>query len=239
MKFNYIKTLIELGVQKDGIEIGAVYETEAPRYGITTIVEAAYLIGNAMVETTGFTQFKEDMFYTNPARLAQVYSMFGKIITDKRLFKSDYPVYSVVIKNVKMACQVHDYKFNPAEYVKNPEKLANCVYDDANRAPGYKLGNVLPGQGWNMLGSGDLQITGGNNFKLITSHNLDGIDFYNNPKLAQEGRGRRIASLAWWKGNNMSTCKSFAESRKRVNGPKMLGLAEGQAFYNKIIKINS
>lgn len=46
------------------------------------------------------------------------------------------------------------------ELVNNPVVLANIVYDDANRAPGYKLGNVQPGDGWRFRGWGWPQLTG-------------------------------------------------------------------------------
>lgn len=49
----------------------------------------------------------------------------------------------------------------------NQEEIANIAYDDANRAKGFKLGNIYAGDGWNFRGRGLLQITGRNNYKNI------------------------------------------------------------------------
>jgi putative chitinase len=42
----------------------------------------------------------------------------------------------------------------------NPEALANYIYADANRPPGYRMGNTRPGDGWKYRGMGIPQLTG-------------------------------------------------------------------------------
>jgi putative chitinase len=51
-----------------------------------------------------------------------------------------------------------------AEYARQPEKIANYVYDDANRSARGKLGNTSPGDGWRYRGRGFIQLTGKNNY---------------------------------------------------------------------------
>lgn len=205
---NYIKTLIELKIKGDPIEVGAVLQEEAPKYGITTVEDAAKFVANCLVETKEYTEFSEDLFYRTASLLPSRYSIFKA-----------------------------PSKYNPADYLKNPEKLANLVYMD--NVSGRTLGNTQPGDGFKFLGAGDLQITGRNNFISITKHNKSGIDFLNNPQLAKQGAGRRIASLAWWLANNGTKCATFKDSRRLVNGRAMLGLAEGQKYYDKILQINA
>lgn len=45
-----------------------------------------------------------------------------------------------------------------AQAAGNPERIANIVYDDANRTS--KLGNTQPGDGWRFRGAGLIQLTG-------------------------------------------------------------------------------
>ena len=53
-------------------------------------------------------------------------------------------------------------KRNAAEYARNPEKIANYVYQDEFRK--YKMGNVNPGDGWMFRGRGLKQLTGRENY---------------------------------------------------------------------------
>lgn len=60
-------------------------------------------------------------------------------------------------------------KRNPAEYARNPEKLANLVYNDANRSEKSKLGNTQPGDGYKFRGRGYIQLTGRNNYEKFSN----------------------------------------------------------------------
>lgn len=70
----------------------------AEQHGIVTTKHTAYFLGNAAVETFGFTRLDENLFYTTTARLKAVWPS---------RFKSDA---------LASAC------------VRNPQKLANAVY---------------------------------------------------------------------------------------------------------------
>jgi putative chitinase len=55
-------------------------------------------------------------------------------------------------------------KRNPAEYARNPEKIANYVYQDEFRSKQGAMGNTQPGDGWKFRGRGIKQLTGRNNY---------------------------------------------------------------------------
>lgn len=67
------------------------------------------------------------------------------------------------------------------EYARQPEKIANRVYDDANRTPRSRLGNTAPGDGWKYRGRGYIQLTGKNNYSAFNKFVTD--DVVANPDL--------------------------------------------------------
>lgn len=99
-------------------------------------------------------------------------------------------------------------------YARQPEKIANRVY--ANRMGN---GNEQSGDGWKFRGRGFLQITGRENYLLLSKDTR--IDFINNPDLLLEEANAMISALWFWKRNNLN---SFADKddiiglTRRVNG---------------------
>lgn len=89
-----------------------------PKYGITTPERVAAYFAQVGHESSDFTISAENMYYSTPQRLVDVWpSRFS--LTDKK-------------------------KHNPNDYIKNPEKLANEVYanrmgnGDAASGDGYR-----------------------------------------------------------------------------------------------------
>jgi len=124
-------------------------------------------------------------------------------------------------------------KANPAEYARNPEKLANYVYMDANRSKAGALGNVQPGDGWRFRGGGIKQLTGRSNFsafaKGIGISTEEAADYVRTMKGAFE-------SACWfWKTNNIA---KFADAddivgmSKKINGGT-IGLEDRKARYSR------
>ena len=83
------------------------------------------------------------------------------------------------------------------KYQRKPELIANRVY--ANRMGN---GNDASGDGWKFRGRGFIQITGKNNYILLSKDTR--IDFLNNPDLLLIEANAMISALWFWKKNNLN-----------------------------------
>lgn len=83
------------------------------------------------------------------------------------------------------------------KYLKDSVKCANYVY--ANRGGN---GNEASGDGYKFRGGGLLQNTFHDGYKWLTEKT--GIDFITNPDLILEESNAMIASLEFWKANNLN-----------------------------------
>jgi putative chitinase len=154
-------------------------------------------------ETGGFKVFKENLNYTTASRLIAVFPS---------AFKA---------------------KYNPNLYLKNPEKLANLVYDDRLFKKG--LGNIFDGDGAKFIGRGAIQITGRNNYKNLA--NRTGIDFLSNPELLETEKYKFISALDFWKTHKLSLKKSLLETRQIIAGnytANPFGYSEVLKWYKKL-----
>jgi putative chitinase len=108
------------------------------RFGIDTVREIAALLAQAAHESCGFTRLSENLNYTNPQRIKDV---FGQGHAGRLRFPT------------LASCQ---------PYCRNPERLANYVY--ANRMGN---GPPASGDGWRFRGCGPFQLTGRNNYQAF------------------------------------------------------------------------
>lgn len=110
-------------------------------------------------------------------------------------------------------------KRNAKEYARNPEKIANYVYQDEFRSKQGAMGNVNPGDGWKFRGRGIKQLTGRNNYtafgKSVGMSADEAADYVATPKGAFE-------SACWfWATNKLD---KFADAddnlglTKKING---------------------
>lgn len=104
------------------------------KYDITTPLRIAGFMAQCGHESADFTRLEENLNYSEKA----LNSVFG------RYFGSG--------------------KRDAAEYARNPEKIANYVYQDEFRSSRGKMGNTEPGDGWRFRGRGIKQLTGRNNY---------------------------------------------------------------------------
>ena len=121
------------------------------------------------------------------------------------------------------------------QYHRQPEKIANRVYDDANRQS--KLGNTQPGDGWKYRGRGVIQLTGKNNYTAFAASIGQTLDQTVEYLKTKDGA---LESACWFwnnrKINPVADTKNIDAVSKLVNGGD-IGLAERRDLYNKSVKI--
>lgn len=78
------------------------------------------------------------------------------------------------------------------KYARKPEMIANRVY--ANRMGN---GNEASGDGWKYRGRGFIQVTGKDNYRLLSKDTR--IDYLNNPDWLLREADSMIAALWYWK----------------------------------------
>ena len=83
------------------------------------------------------------------------------------------------------------------KYQRKPQMIANRVY--ANRMGN---GNEASGDGWKYRGRAFFQITGKNNYTLLSI--FTGIDYVNNPDLLLNEADAMISALWYWNTNNLN-----------------------------------
>ncbi len=190
-------------LQKSEILLKRIPQTLASdfeKYGLKTGEDQIRFLANCANETGGFRVFKENLSYSTPGRLVQVFPS---------AFLS---------------------KYNPNNYLKNPIKLANLVYDDRLFKKG--LGNIYDGDGAKYIGRGAIQVTGRNNYASLSKRT--GIDFISHPELLETDYCF-ISALDFWKIHNLSTKTSLLATRQVIVGnysQSPFGYDEVLSWYN-------
>tara|TARA_B110000046_G_scaffold42194_2_gene46797 strand:- start:584 stop:1453 length:870 start_codon:yes stop_codon:yes gene_type:complete len=177
-----------------------------PNYGITTERRIAHFISQCAHESNNFRSLSENLNYSEKALNAVFGRYFGA--APKR---------------------------NAAEYARNPQLIANYVYQDEFRK--YKMGNVNPGDGWLFRGRGLKQLTGRENYtrfgKSIDITAEEAADYVSTPKGAVE-------SACWFwdtnKLNDIADTDDVKRMTKKINGGS-IGLADRQSRYTKAMEI--
>jgi putative chitinase len=151
----------------------------------------ASFLANVGVESTGLTKFEENLYYTDPKRLAVVWPT--RFAIDSHM-------------TVKMP--------NPDafRYLKQPQALANFVY--ANRLGN---GDVSSGDGWKYRGQGPIQLTGKTNIEAFFE--AAGLPTDTDPATLQEPENG-AASAAWFFQRAFAAADdaNFDLTVKNVNG---------------------
>lgn len=174
------------------------------KYGITTEENFYIFLANVLNETGGFKLFIENMNYKTGQRLREVFP---------RAFRT---------------------KYNPANYIGQPEKLGNLVYD-SRIFPNLGLGNDKEGDGYKYRGRGLIQSTGKYLYGLLSKEY--GVDFVKNPDLLATKEYALLSALYYWKTRKMGTAGSLIAARRIMAGIKS-GVPEGYStvlnYYNKL-----
>jgi putative chitinase len=177
-----------------------------PKYGINTERRMAHFISQCAHESNNFNSLEENLNYSEKSLLAVFGRYFGP--APKR---------------------------NAAEYARNPEKIANYVYQDEFRSS--KMGNTKAGDGWLFRGRGLKQLTGRENYtnfgKSIGKTAEEAAAYVATPKGAVE-------SACWFwdakKLNNIADTDDVTKMTKVINGGN-IGLADRQSRYKKAMEV--
>jgi len=175
------------------------------------ISSPAMFIAQAIHESTGFTKLEENLFYTDPVRLA------------RDVFRGSFDLD-------------HDHELDPDEvefaklYIRNPVALANRVY--ANRLGN---GDEASGDGWRYRGGGIFQLTGQANY--MAAGDALGQDYKAHPEWIRERPEDAAMTAGWfWMSTGLD---QYGESltvevvTRKINGKAMLGLNERRLAFHE------
>jgi len=160
-----------------------------PKYEINTPNRIAGFIAQCAHESNNFKSLEENLNYSEKALNAVFGRYFGK------------------------------GKRDAAEYARNPEKIANYVYQDEFRSKRGALGNTDDGDGWRFRGRGIKQLTGRNNYtafgKSVDMSAEEAAEYVATPAGA-------IESACWfWKTNKLEKYADADDNlglTKKING---------------------
>ena len=177
-----------------------------PKYGINTERRMAHFVSQCAHESNNFRSLEENLNYNEKSLLAVFGRYFGAAP-----------------------------KASAAEYARNPEMIANRVYNDEFRK--YKMGNTKSGDGWLFRGRGLKQLTGRDNYtrfgKSVNMTAEEAAAYVATPKGAVE-------SACWfWGANNLNDIADtddVTKMTKKINGGN-IGLADRQARYKKAMEV--
>ena len=179
-----------------------------PKYKINTPSRIAGFLAQCAHESNDFKSLEESLNYSEKA----LKSVFSRYFGSKP-------------------------KRNAREYARNPEMIANYVYQDEYRSSRGKMGNVQDGDGWRFRGRGLKQLTGRNNYaafgKSIGMTAEDACDYVATEKGAVE-------SACWFwdtnKLNSIADKNDIVALTKKINGGT-IGLADRTKRYNAALDI--
>lgn len=196
------KILTNLKVSRKN-EFLPILEKELKKFSDEDI---ARFLSNVLVESSKFSSLRENLNYSTPERLVQIYpSAFAK--------------------------PPRGLGYNPYNYIKNPQKLANLIYN-SNLIPSKKsLGNFTENSGWLYRGGGLMQTTGYNNYLKLSQ--LTKIDFIKDPDLISIPEYAVKSAVIFYNSNKLSQKKTLKEVRIAINGSE-LGYTEVLKVYNQI-----
>lgn len=168
------------------------YEAAVPlfeQYEINTANRIAGFMAQCAHESLDFTRLEENLNYSEKALNSVFGRYFGK------------------------------GKRDAAEYARNPEKIANYVYQDEFRSKRGQMGNTEPGDGWLFRGRGIKQLTGRNNYtafgETVGMSAEEAAEYVATPAGA-------IESACWfWKTNNLEKWADAGDNvglTKKING---------------------
>jgi len=199
-----LQQLVDCGIDRDVAgQFELPLDAAMTAFTINTPKRAAAFLAQAAHESIGFTRLQENLSYSTPERLMEV-------------FKGRFTGLA-----------------DAAQYLRQPEKLANRVY--ANRLGN---GDTASGDGWKYRGRGLFQLTGRANY-MAAGDGL-GTDYKANPDLVAEPPDAAFTAAWYWAVGNLNAMADLGQIdtiTRRINGPAMLGADERRALYQRFLQV--
>ena len=196
--------LVACGIDRDvAKQFELPLDAAMTAFTINTPKRAAAFLAQAAHESIGFTRLQENLSYSTPERLVEVFKNRFNGLADA------------------------------AQYLRQPEKLANRVY--ANRLGN---GDEPSGDGWRFRGRGLFQLTGRANY-MAAGDGL-GTDYKANPDLVAEPPDAAFTAAWYWAVGNLNAMADVGQIdviTRRINGPAMLGADERRALYQRFLQV--
>ena len=199
-----LQQLVDCGIDRDVAgQFELPLDAALTAFTINTPKRAAAFLAQAAHESIGFTRLHENLSYSTPERLVEVFKNRFNGLADA------------------------------AQYLRQPEKLANRVY--ANRLGN---GDEPSGDGWRFRGRGLFQLTGRANY-MAAGDGL-GTDYKANPDLVAEPPDAAFTAAWYWAVGNLNAMADVGQIdviTRRINGPAMLGADERRALYQRFLQV--
>ena len=199
-----LQQLVDCGIDRDVAgQFELPLDAAMTAFAINTPKRAAAFLAQAAHESNEFTRLQENLSYSTPERLMEVFKGRFSGLADA------------------------------AQYLRQPEKLANRVY--ANRLGN---GDTASGDGWKYRGRGLFQLTGRANY-MAAGDGL-GTDYKANPDLVAEPPDAAFTAAWYWAVGNLNAMADVGQIdviTRRINGPAMLGADERRALYQRFLQV--
>lgn len=179
-----------------------------PKYSIDTPERVAGFVAQCAHESNNFRSLEENLNYSEQALV----SVFGRYFGESP-------------------------KRSAAEYARNPEMIANYVYQDEFRSS--KMGNVNEGDGWLFRGRGLKQLTGRDNYTRFGK--TVGMSAEEVAEYVATKKGALESACWFW---DTADCNKFADAKdivgmsKRINGGT-IGLEDRQRRWEQALALFS
>ena len=173
------------------------------KYDITTPLRIAGFMAQCSHESADFTALEENLNYSEKA----LASVFGRYFGEG--------------------------KRDPAEYARQPEKIANYVYQDEFRSKQGAMGNTQPGDGWKFRGRGIKQLTGRNNYTAFGKS--VGMTAEEAAEYVATKKGALESACWFWATNKIdrfADADDIVGMSKKINGGT-IGLEDRKARYER------
>ena len=205
--------LISAGVKSAPAELFAdPLAAAVQRFDIASCDQLAAFLAHCIHESQGFTCLEENLRYSNPIRIAEIFRHSFDLNADRRISPDEI-----------------DFARG---FVMQPEKLANRAYANRNGNGGESSGD-----GWRFRGGGLFQLTGRDNYAAASA--ALGFDYVADPDLVRKTAVHAALTAGWFwaqAGCNeiMADASDFDATTRRINGPGMLGAAERRNIFAAI-----